>query len=70
MTLTRALAFIVLTVLQAFIVIVSPLAPILLLGPVYICELGLDRLRPEYIDPRTDLREYFKRSGSSWPSPV
>jgi hypothetical protein len=56
---TRPLAFIVLSVLEAFMGMIACLAPSLFIGPMYLCELALDRLRPEYIDPRTDLREYY-----------
>jgi hypothetical protein len=56
---TRALAFILLTILELGLCIFAALAPALFIGPVYLCELGLDRLRPEWIDPRTDLREYY-----------
>lgn len=57
---TRALAFIALRLLALCLAVVSPLAPILCLGPLYLCELGLDRLRlPPAPDRSTDLRVVY-----------
>jgi hypothetical protein len=56
----RPLAFIVLSVLEAFMGMIACLAPSLFIGPMWLCELALDRLRlPPLPDRSTDLRVVY-----------
>lgn len=56
---TRSIAFVALAVLQLVCVLLFPLAPTLCTGAGYVLERGMDRLRPEWVDPYADLREYY-----------